>query len=602
MFSEFDAVQPTTKLDHSHMLHKSRVAGFRLKRKPSRELLRSGASSPALLETRAPDTSHDTTKLQTQDSSGSDSVPQGKPLSQESSHDTVQPLLPPKPKPRAAPRKKPTFSTPVESEARRPHVTPRHQQAHEDGRPTPSPERGGERNEETKTEGKKELPRPPVKKPAAAEEHSEVDQMRSPEKQKKKELPPTPSQQESPKIKKKDPILPSPRHKASNTAPSSDAVESNHLSPEVHAKSSDDPPPPPAKPVGAHKRNRSGADIDMAASDVASSKDPSELTIKEKAMLAKRAFESSDEKPRVPPPVLKKPTKSTEALSTNEMARSEIESSPLRERAKSLDNELDTSPRRRMKLPPGAFNMGLHLPPLPGKMERDRSTTISTDEPPTRSGQPDSTTDDTDGSQRTQENGDTPSNPPQEIKSVPPKRPPPPMQKKPSNEKPSPAQSSPKRQQPQRPPNREGGGATTSDSDASPQIPRSDTRESCDLAETEPPANPVPGVLGQTPERDGVDLSCILTWTPDAVGAWLVTVGLGQYQQLFIERGVQGYMMFDYDGARLKVCTCKDKIVDDGYIMLCFCVISYSRSCVRHIFAACNVFEPYIQLVPPPSP
>ena len=56
--------------------------------------------------------------------------------------------------------------------------------------------------------------------------------------------------------------------------------------------------------------------------------------------------------------------------------------------------------------------------------------------------------------------------------------------------------------------------------------------------------------------EDGeVDLDIVLTWTPGVTPAWLKQVGLGSYQQLFLEKDIQGYMLFDMDGHKPKVLT-----------------------------------------------
>ena len=50
-----------------------------------------------------------------------------------------------------------------------------------------------------------------------------------------------------------------------------------------------------------------------------------------------------------------------------------------------------------------------------------------------------------------------------------------------------------------------------------------------------------------------VDLDVVLTWSPDVTAAWVGSVGLASYQQMFIEKEIQGFMLFDLDGHKLKV-------------------------------------------------
>ena len=63
-----------------------------------------------------------------------------------------------------------------------------------------------------------------------------------------------------------------------------------------------------------------------------------------------------------------------------------------------------------------------------------------------------------------------------------------------------------------------------------------------------------------------MDLNTVLTWNAEVVGVWLDSVGLGQYKELFV--GVQGYMLFDMDGHRLKVSTGGGRVVHDWVCVL----------------------------------
>jgi len=50
-----------------------------------------------------------------------------------------------------------------------------------------------------------------------------------------------------------------------------------------------------------------------------------------------------------------------------------------------------------------------------------------------------------------------------------------------------------------------------------------------------------------------LDYNQVLSWTSGHVAAWLMKIGLGHYQQMFTDKGIQGFMLFDLDGVKLKV-------------------------------------------------
>ena len=58
-------------------------------------------------------------------------------------------------------------------------------------------------------------------------------------------------------------------------------------------------------------------------------------------------------------------------------------------------------------------------------------------------------------------------------------------------------------------------------------------------------------IMSPTPET--LDYDQVLLWTPQHVAAWLNKIGLGQYKQAFVDKGTLGYMLFDFDGHKLKV-------------------------------------------------
>ena len=45
----------------------------------------------------------------------------------------------------------------------------------------------------------------------------------------------------------------------------------------------------------------------------------------------------------------------------------------------------------------------------------------------------------------------------------------------------------------------------------------------------------------------------VLYWNPEVVGMWLRSIGLGKHSSFFIEKNIKGYILFELDGAKLKV-------------------------------------------------
>ena len=137
---------------------------------------------------------------------------------------------------------------------------------------------------------------------------------------------------------------------------------------------------PPPRLVQKHIRQVSkDADGEIRAPEHQNSvaelmgKDPSELSVKEKALLAQKMLEKQKEHP--PPSVPWKPYKPMGEQDQG-TANFNFENSAVRNRARSFD-ELDSSPKRMKKILPGAVNIF-------GSPMRLRSATVATDEPDVR--------------------------------------------------------------------------------------------------------------------------------------------------------------------------------------------------------------------------
>ena len=306
----------------------------------------------------------------------------------------------------------------------------------------------------------------------------------------------------SPILDKKEPLL------KSSPKPSAKHPLIPKSSPKMKPKLvvEDDVPELPQKPVPRHHR-QDESEIDSKLEEL-QKKDPLKLTVKEKALLAQKAI-SATEKAKIPPPVRRKPKHDDHSIFHNEP-----EGSPVRERSRSFDNALDESPKRARKLPPGAFNIAL---PQGGPVQmRMRSATVATEEPDTLEH---SYEEDHSVLSHGLEETDS------DVK-APPKRPPPPVHKRRSDERPSKQASVPEDEPPAEP-------LTTGLSE-----------------DVEPPL--AAATHQMSPEIE-LDNNQILVWTADHIAMWLTQIGLGQHTQAFMDRGIQGYMLFDLDGSRLKV-------------------------------------------------
>ena len=529
---------------------------------------------------------------------GDDGIPAAKPevVSQkESPASESTELQRPKPMPRAAPRLKISVPKPEApptgmSDGRRPQAAPRHKREHSDPqnheletKPSPSHQRGPAlppRPEKPEAEtiqshkhtsGSTDFPvTSPIPRHKRVPSGSHTPEEKAKMIQKRAPTDPhlhTPEMKRSPRIPNlsqksgngkeesasperslmvdKQPMKPAAQRSVSQpvlanyppalppNAPKEDPENGGHMMEPPRAA-------PPPRPVQKHVRHGSRDGVvevrvlehSNSKLDELMGKDPSELSVREKTLLAQKMLEKQKEHP--PPSVPQKPSR---PAYDHDPA---IETSPVRDRAKSFD-KLENSPKRMVKILPGAINIF-------GMPMRMRSATVATDEPDAMARR--------ESIERSEEYyPELPTEPlpredidarfPQSRAPPPPKKPPPPMLKRPSDEK---------------PPVPEYQHYETSTSildqinfselDIAADSPTADltpTNESNPLFQAAPD-DP------QLPEPSKISYDNILEWSSDHVAIWLTEIGLGQYKQLFQDRGIQGVMLFDLDGTRLKVC------------------------------------------------
>ena len=466
---------------------------------------------------------------------GTEQTPSKRPLlppAEQSPSPAAAPAHPPKPKPRAAPRRKPQeHPTSPNSDASKPlhpQAAPRQKSEGRELSPPPENEKSGKEGVNVEEHGGDHA--------SAEETHTGVTA--------------------SPKIHR---MMPSPVLTSKAAAHSPKQSPSHRKEGGSHEGEDHTPKPLPRGHGKAATKDEEPSGNEAKIAELMK-KDPSELTVKEKALLAQKAVGAlSHDKTKLPPPVPRKPKPGH----GGEGDASPINSEYDRGRSHSIDEKEEghgghPSPMHsRRKLPPGAVNIMAGLP-LPSA-ERGRSLTVSTTEPDARErnslGRNASLQDYTDdkengvrsSSQEALDQTDHGS-PTKPLPKTPPKRPPVPMQKKPSNERPANVDSA------------------DNESDASPALGRKmDGGADNGEDESHDQSHDTGGGEGGESE-DRMDLNTVLTWSPEVVGQWLNSVGLGQYKEVFV--GVQGYMLFDYDGHRLKVCVC---------VRVCVCVCECSR-------------------------
>ena len=341
---------------------------------------------------------------------------------------------------------------------------------------------------------------------------------------------PVPPQKEAPppqRPPKPDSGPGSPDRKGRGTGrvspPHTRAPSPKPLLPPTFSKSSGLPPKPaPRRP------HRQGED---PAIEDTPTKDPSQLTIKERMELAHKAMKK-------PPPVLpKKPASNRPGVIEGDSGPKSL-SQPDGDEGSEIPgtrySDTTHSPRPMRRLPPGAVGL---FPMAPfGVSPRHRSNTAAagssreqsqdreiSDDRNTECGE-----DGTDsGSREALDLDDV------EVKLLP-KRPPLPLARRTaSNEKPAqlssrnddiPIESAP-------PPVGVAGDEGGEESDVK-----------------------MHGEYGTIPDPTTLDHSQVLTWTPVQVAAWVTSIGVGQHAKGFLDKGLQGNKLFDIDSSDLKVC------------------------------------------------
>lgn len=302
----------------------------------------------------------------------------------------------------------------------------------------------------------------------------------------------------------------------------------NHVPPPMKK-----PKPAPPKPTS---RSAVGAESTEDLLDIIKRKDPAELTVKEKMMLAQQAMSKQAEYKAkgLPPPIRKiRPLPKSSSVDVQdspnrEMKREskvkeegELEGSM--ERSKSMEDLLEGSPKRQpRKLPPGAFNIAIPVG-LPGEL-RHRSYTVASGSSETHEDtqpEPDSKnetdfeeTDAPDDSKTPQE--DTPLHEKDSFSSTP--------------------ESSHKNMSTS---------VSLDNLSGEEELSEDDLDGVMDQAEMLRGASNV--VLAQP------DVEKVLYWTPELVGIWLGNIGLGVRASSFREKSIKGHMIFDLDNAKLKV-------------------------------------------------
>ena len=284
------------------------------------------------------------------------------------------------------------------------------------------------------------------------------------------------------------------------------------------------PPTGPPKPV-PRRMNKPTED---GSADEAQSKDPSQLTVKERMELAQKAMVKK------PPPVVPKKPSANRPHGDSEprsLSQPEGDESEIPGTRQSLDTA--HSPRPVKRLPPGAFNIGLMTP----LGQRQRSNTVATsrehsmerEEGEEYKKQMKKEEERDMGSREALDTDDI------EIK-FPPQRPPLPMTRRAaSNEKPAQLSS------------RNNDVVT----EAAPPLTAAADRSE---GQTEEPDGEDKVDDGErVPEPSSLDYSQVLTWSPAHVGSWMKHIGLSQHAAAFLDKGVQGNRLFDIDGSGLKV-------------------------------------------------
>ena len=464
-----EVIKPHKMLDNSAVIQRSRISTVFKRKLPSRELLRKKDSRGDILH-NMPESMLSDLETPLEEATPEPEMPEKSVDESTAKSSTPQP----KPRPRAAPRKKPV-STPSDQSKevkKPPQAAPRRQ---------PSQDIVGDSS-----------PPMPSETDLAREGKEEAESAASLQSKKEEQAPPIPSRSQP------------------------------HVGPKPSPKRAHMPTPVP--------RPRTGSTDDAVSSP--EHKDPSKLSVKEKALLAQRVLNAPDKPKPGGPPILRKPrpTVPTPSESTSDSAQPVNEStgeSLQRGGASTVANDAvnaRASPVPKRKLPPGAFSImgGVSVFGPPSTADRGRSGS-STDRSRGESNELASHSQEvspahgiTEEVEQMLSDRDAKNSPEKQAK----------LLSKPSREEEV---------------DSDAGSANTS-----PSIEPKFKKESDGLSVEKSEAT-------DGGEGGEVDLDVVLTWTPDVTAAWLNQVGLGSYQQLFLEKDIQGYMLFDMDGHKLKV-------------------------------------------------
>ena len=530
----FNELKSMNRLNSSTAFQKSHLSAQLRRKKPSRSHVQSLANLSPFPEDMP------TLKMFGDDnrrSIGDNSIPSVAPKPKARNEDKGGPIAAPRPKPRPQPRKK---------------QSPEHLSSPSNDIPSKTPP------------GSPVPAKRPIPVPRTPSHESNMIDIDTEAEQKSDCIPESP---------KRSPILPpkpkdSPEHLPPKPRPTSEIKNNENETSEEPAvveqpqkqqpTPAKKPKPVPPKPSTLEKKpptesTNEGLDAKIEA---LKQKDPSELTVKEKMILAQQAMakQAESRSKGMPPPVRRRPqfpqrTESLDIDANEEPTRriSVEETDGNLDRSHSMDDLLDeassTPKRQPRKLPPGAFNLGIPMG-LPSD-NRIRSYTIgSTTSDKTKSLE-ESTEE---GSSRNDlttsedsspmENGIPPDDNDNEqvLEETTPETTP--RHKKIENEEPSDITTV---STPEVSSGLDGGGSMGSIEDCTDD----DTVESNE-ALLETPTT-------RTSSSHIPDAEQILYWSPEVVGLWMGSVGLGQYAQVIKERGIKGYMLFDLDSAKLKV-------------------------------------------------
>lgn len=504
--ADFNAIKPTNLLNTSVAQYRSRIGGTTKRKQPSQAHLRKMRSSGDVLENLPKGALCDLDKPLEDGSLTPQPLDASPRATSADSKEAPSPAPQPKPRPRAAPRKKPQPSPSMPDEAKESKKTPqavprvRAQSADNLDATRPSPKDRVSSEKSSGDEKSDESPKHPVVN--GVEKPSPV-----------KVPKPSPSARQPH-------IGPKPSPKAAGKPPAKDPVDSP-----VSDATGDQVSP---------SRSRNGSMEKEATVSSSSDVDPSKLSVKEKALLAQKALMSTPEKPKPGPPRVArkpKPTPGTPVLSPETPEEGMSMESRIR-RAQSVDDGTGGSPQQKRKLPPGAINM-LRMGAIPmfgPSADRGRSVIVATSD--SRNSLEGGMSSALRNSDIPGEGGEEGTDAPSEVAS---------NERSPFHavsvlpvQKPSPNDS----------------GAELDDS-TSPQAPPKFEHKDSDATT---PASPMAKEVGGAgAEFTAADYDFVLMWTPDVTASWLGHVGLGSHGQAFAEKGIQGYMLFDIDGSKLKV-------------------------------------------------